>query len=77
VFVGCTDDEAEVASVGTVPFIDVDGDRSFPVRYVTGADAVGTVVGPGDLFEVAMEVGSPLVESLVAAGVDSSLLVES
>jgi hypothetical protein len=76
VFVGCTDDEAEVASCRTVPFIDVDDDCSLPVRYVSGADVVGTVVGPEDLFEVAMEVGSPLMEALVAADVDSSLLVE-
>ena len=76
VFVGCTDDEVEVALCRVVPFIDADNDCSPPVRYVTDTNFVDTTVAPEDAFEAAMEVRSPVMEALAAVDVGKILLVE-
>jgi len=76
VFVGCTDDEVEVALCRAVPFIDADDDCSPPVRYVTDTDFVDVTVAPEDAFEVAMVVKGPVMKALVAVDVDKILLVE-
>ena len=73
VFVGCTDDEVEVALCRAVPFTDADDDCSPPVRYVTDTDFVDVTVAPED---TAMEVKSPVMEALAAVDVDKILLVE-
>jgi hypothetical protein len=76
VFVGCTDDEVEVALCRAVPFLDADDDCSPPVRYVTDTDVADATVAPEDALEAAMEVKSWLMEALAAVDTDKILLVE-